>query len=107
MFARQTGRTTRMLAEARRLAEAGYAVYVIEHSSDQAKSRAKQNPELVAMGVKFESIQWVDFDLKANRLRGSHPNCRVLVDHYVAELELNRLELEASRWRVHACRWDK
>lgn len=86
---RQSGRTTRMIAEAKKLADAGRAVYVITSSE-----RYRRELAVVANDdrIKFETelsvgnLDW--FDIK---LRRAHPNCVVLIDHYAIEKKLSKL----------------
>jgi len=95
----RTGRTTRMLQEARKLAEGGFAVYVICQNPDELKEIFGE-PRL---GVKFE--RWVSsLDPETLRLRGSFPATRVLIDHYTLETrfaailkELHRYDAESGK----------
>jgi hypothetical protein len=84
---RQTGRTTRMLDEAKKLAKDGRAVYVVADSKQQAyyiRKMAGEDGE--KLGIKFESIGGLsNFDWDTMRTRGSHPNCVFLLDHFVIE----------------------
>lgn len=85
---KRTGRTTRMLEEAKRLAEAGRAVYVVFYCTGEAAKMQREHPEFRELGIKFESPASVQpFDWKQMRTRGSHPNCVFLVDHYTIETE--------------------
>jgi hypothetical protein len=82
---RGTGRTTRMLEHAKKLARAGRAVYVIADNT-----RDMRRLEILCgepnLGIKFEThdspgnLVWEEM-----RLRGTHPNCVVLVDHHAIE----------------------
>ena len=77
-----TGRTTRMLAEARRLRDEGRAVYVVFDSLQGWKRY--DTPENA--GLRFESLSSLrTLDLATGRLVGAHPNCVVLMDHYAVE----------------------
>ena len=81
---KRTGRTTRMLNEAIRLADEGRAVYVIAASHDHARRLSALLPE--DCGVKVEPPDAKgNLDWQATRLQGGHPNCVVLVDHYAIE----------------------
>ncbi len=85
--ARKTGRTTRMLEEALRLAGEGYAVYVVVAPGDQR--RVMDALTLLGKprrGIKVETEAGLgNFDWQTMTLRGAWPNCVVLVDHYVIE----------------------
>ena len=89
---RQTGRTTRLLAHAKRLAREGRAVYVVVDSE-----REKDRLEWVcgaerSLGISFETLGSLpNFDLHTMTLRGSHANCVVLVDHHVIESRCGRM----------------
>lgn len=86
LYHNRTGRTTRMMNEARRLAEAGRAVYVVMASEGERLAMAKAHADLKALGVSFESIGMLsNLDLGTMTLRGAHPNCAVLVDHHALE----------------------
>ena len=101
---RQTGRTTRMLEEARRLDEEGRAVYVVCANRDQVERlRRRARDMAIPESVKFETDATLsNLDWGRLWLRGAHPNCVVLIDHYAIEerfgpvLEmLHRYDLEA------------
>jgi hypothetical protein len=86
---RGTGRTTRMLQEAKRLADEGRAVYVIAASKAQADT-------LEAMSgydqrIKFEPCAPSNFDWEQMKLKGAHPQCVTLVDHYAIEWRFERI----------------
>jgi hypothetical protein len=83
---RGTGRTTRMLAEAKELAKSGKAVYVIAAT----QAHVRQLEEMIGadmrnLGIKIEVPR--DFCWDQMRLLGAHPNCVVLVDHYTIEMK--------------------
>ncbi len=79
---RGSGRTTRMLDEARRLADEGKAVYVI--AANEAQRRQLQS--VAGENVKVETHTTAgNFDWEQMRLIGSYPNCVTLVDHYAIE----------------------
>ncbi len=82
---RGTGRTTRMIKEAKRLADEGRSVYIIVDS----KSQQQDFRSLIGddhRGIHVEVPTGLNnFDWESLRLRGAHPNCVVLVDHYVIE----------------------
>jgi hypothetical protein len=85
---RASGRTTRMLQEAKRLNNDGRAVYVVAAWS---KDRNRLEIEFGAEyggdhGVKFETPESLtNLDWETMTLLGAHPNCVVLVDHYAIE----------------------
>lgn len=80
---RATGRTTRMIAEAKRLAAEGRAVYIIakhwQHLQDDI------DREVPGCGIKCEPDVPLNFDWQTMRVRGSHPNCVWLFDHWAIE----------------------
>lgn len=88
---RQTGRTTRMLKHALQLSEQRRAVYVIadnERQADMMRRQLGDGPH----GIKVETLASLgNYDLITGDLRGAHPNCVVLVDHYVIERRFGRL----------------
>jgi len=94
---RGTGRTTRMLEEAVRLAEANRAVYVVMGNHQQAKTFENKMPQ--GLGIQFETAQSLsNFDWETLTLPGAHPNCVVLVDHYAIESKFNRILEELHRY---------
>ena len=102
---RRTGRTTRMLKEAYRLASEGRAVYVLAcRHNDALKMECDFDDmygkgESLRLGIKFESpVSLPDFDFSTMRLRGAHPNCCVLVDHYTIEFHYARILQELHRF---------
>lgn len=93
MRGRQTGRTSRMLADAFEQARKGRAVYVVaanvrhaHHLEDMAGSVAKE------LGIKFETPETLgNFDWRTMSLKNAHPNCVAIVDHYAIECEYSAL----------------
>lgn len=82
-----TGRTTRMLSEASKLCDKGRAVYVIAASAHEAKRLQHQSGD---ERIKFETEQSVgNLDWGTMSLSGAHPNCVVLVDHWVIQQRLH------------------
>lgn len=82
---RRTGRTTRMLNYAKKLAAEGRAVYIIADNTSDAR---RMEIELGDgdHGIKAETPETLsNFDLVTCRLLGAHPNCVILVDHHVIE----------------------
>ena len=84
---RATGRTTRMLADAKSKATEGRAVYVI--AANEAERRRMQQAlgqDAPSLGIKVETPGSLgNFDWRSMRLKGAHPNCVVLVDHFAIE----------------------
>lgn len=84
------GRTTRMLTEARELALSGKAVYVLGANEQDrfhlldSFSKMFGPMEANKLGIKFESYL-ENFCWDTFILRGAHPNCVVLVDHFAIE----------------------
>ena len=96
-----SGRTTRMLRDAVRLAEEGRAVYIMVDSA-----RAIHNLDNMAiegipfaaynrmhgLGIQIECPSTLDnFDWEEMRLRGAQPNCVVLIDHFTIESKFSRM----------------
>lgn len=116
---RQTGRTTRMLEEARQLSDEGRAVYIMAASSRHANQLRESFISLFGegpvRGIKFEYPGSTgNFDWSTLRLTSAHPNCVVVADHYAAEQEVAELTLKIERLKSlreivakHAHRWDK
>lgn len=91
---RGTGRTTRMLADAKRLAAEGRAVYVIAANESHRLALARMadcHPR--DHWPKFETPESLGsgFDWSTLWSRGAHPNCVFLVDHYAIETRFFRL----------------
>lgn len=81
--ARRTGRTTRMLDDAKRLTDDGHAVYIIAANGPQAmefRRELSDRPE-----IKVECRPPEGFNWQTMRVVGAHPNCVFLVDHYAIE----------------------
>jgi len=103
----QTGRTTRMLTEAFKLAKEGKAVYVIAANHghifqmERMADRLFGAGEASTLGVKFETpASLPSFDFLTMQLKGAHPNCRVFVDHWAIESEYARMLNELHRFDV-------
>jgi hypothetical protein len=93
---RRTGRTTRMLEEAKKLAEGGRAVYIVaankKHQLQLAKLLGDGNPYSCVSGIKVETENSLsNFDWETLSLKGAHPNCVVFVDHFAIEEKLSRV----------------
>lgn len=102
---RQTGRTTRMLTEAFKLAKEGKAVYVLAANSEhmyqmeRMADRLFGSGEASVLGVKFETpASLTTFDFRTMQLRGAHPNCRILIDHWTIESEFAEMLSELHRF---------
>lgn len=93
--ARLSGRTSRMLLQALILNKQGKAVYVlcahkqsIMHTARLLGSICEKMGRAVPLGIKFEtwdSIGRNQVDFENTRLRASHPNCELLIDHHFFE----------------------
>lgn len=96
-FKRRTGRTTRMLEEAVRLEQDGRAVYVIVSTRQEVKSIRSLLPEETS--IKLETPGSLpSFDFETWHLMGAHPNCVVLVDHFVLEQRFRKILSEWVRF---------
>lgn len=86
---RVTGRTTRMMEDAFRLARGGRAVYVVAaNRQEQMRLQTLGGEEAQRLEIKFETPHSLgNFSWTTMALRGAHPNCEVLVDHYAIESE--------------------
>jgi hypothetical protein len=81
---RQTGRTFRMMAEAKRLQELGHKVYIIVPFLDYG--RELRHVYKVHPSISFETFDTFDsFNPATGRLYLAHQNCRVLIDHAAIE----------------------
>lgn len=86
-----TGRTTRLLEEAVALAKQGKAVYVVAADTHHIVNMEAMLCMMVGgdptpLGIKFETPHSLgNFDWMSMKLQYSHPNCRVLVDHFTIE----------------------
>ena len=94
---RQTGRTIRMLEDAKRLAKEGRAVYIITQNRAEQKRLAHllgnpdDNPYANPLGIKVETPDTPgNFDWETCSLIGAFPNCVVLIDHFAVECEISR-----------------
>ena len=95
---RATGRTGRMLRKAEELARAGRAVYVV-CGDPRAMEGEFGREKAWSLGIKFESASSPgNLDLERVRLVGAHPNCVVLVDHYVIEKRFGAMLEELHRY---------
>jgi hypothetical protein len=95
---RRTGRTTRMIDRARELMSKGRAVYIIAANESHADAIAELLGE-DAMNIKVETPGSLPtFDWQSMTLRGAHPNCAVLVDHYAIECEFAAVFREWMRY---------
>jgi hypothetical protein len=79
---RSSGRTTRMVEHAIRLAATGRTVYVVVLNTAQRMRWENKEPK-----VRFETEASLgdDLDWERMRLRSAPPNCVLLVDHAVIE----------------------
>lgn len=83
---RQTGRTTRMIEHARKLAiEDRRAVYITA-ANRQDQKRIQSLVGQPDHGIKVETSESMStFDWQGMTLDGAWPNCVVLIDHYAIE----------------------
>ena len=83
---RQTGRTTRLLEEAKHLAMAGRAVYVMAANEQHRRTLLAEFPDAARLGIKVETPDSLpNFDWRRLHSLGAHPNCVFLVDHFAIE----------------------
>lgn len=99
---RRTGRTTRMLEHAAELARQGRAVYVVFNMPAGPALREKY-PDI---SFETQASLGPSLDLEHLRLRGAHPNCVLLVDHYVIERRFGRLFEMMTAYDVGAAALD-
>ena len=100
MKARQTGKTSRMLADAIEQARNGRAVYIVtanerhaRHLEDMGGYVAKE------LGIKFETPETLSsFDWRSMSLKNAHPNCVAIVDHYAIQCEYGALLVLLHRY---------
>jgi hypothetical protein len=82
---RYTGRTTRMLEHAKKLDREGRAVYVVVANMNEIL-RVERLLGADIGGIKVETETSLgNLDWQTMRMLGAHPNCVVLVDHFVIE----------------------
>jgi hypothetical protein len=87
---RGTGRTTRMLDHAKRLEMEGLAVYVIAANPTEVMRLRGLLPTQTSIKVETpDSCRYLDW--QTLMLRGTHSNCRVLVDHFAIESRFGHL----------------
>jgi hypothetical protein len=98
---RRTGRTTRMLEEAKRLDAEGKAVYIV------VANQREVDRILDLLGPDYPSIKaetvssLCNFHWEDMRLRGAHPNCVVLADHYAIESQFGMMLDMLHRFDEH------
>ena len=97
---RQTGRTTRMLEHARELSDHRRAVYVVAANERHAAQLRKQLGD-EPHGIKVETEDSLgNLDWQTMTMRNAHPNCVLLVDHYVIESHFGRVIEMLTRYDV-------
>lgn len=80
-----------MLKHALQLSEQRRAVYIVTDNERHAKMLRDQLGD-AAHGIKVETPDGLGtLDWMTLKLRGAHPNCVVLVDHYAIESRFARL----------------
>lgn len=95
---RQTGRTTRLLESAKRIASEGRAVYVVA-STQRMVQHMNEMLGATTMGIKIETEHSLgNLDWKTMTLRGAHPNVVVLADHYAIESTFARMLEQLHRF---------
>jgi hypothetical protein len=110
MGARNSGRTSRMIAEAVKQAMSGKAVYIVFAYAAQANNYKPtisryENDGLIPKGsIKLESLGSVDIDWVSGRGRGSYPSTVWLYDHFIFESDVRfgNMYLEATRFNAPA-----
>ena len=83
-----------MIEKAIKEATAGRAVYIVAANLSQVKWLKDLLREMGGdnLGISVESpTQLRTFEWETMRLRGAHPNCRILVDHYAIESRFNSM----------------
>lgn len=108
MGARNSGRTSRMIAEAVKQAMSGKAVYIVFAYAAQAYNYKPtisryENDGLIPKGsIKLESLGSVDIDWVSGRGRGSYPSTVWLYDHFIFESDVRfgNMYLEATRFNA-------
>lgn len=110
-FNRRTGRTTRMLQDAIKMAVMGHAVYVlcgteqdVINMKDLVSSRKdlsdvingfKHDDGSIGLNIKFESFKSIGgsemIDWNKSKLINAHPSCKLLIDHRVYECQFGEL----------------
>ena len=94
---RQTGRTARMLIAAKEFDIAGVPVYIIVANRSEAERIRRLLPKDTGIKVKTpESCG--NFNWETMCLRGTHSDCRVLVDHLAIELRFRAILQELHRY---------
>lgn len=82
---RQTGRTTRMLEEATRLAEDGREVYVVadsQHEANRCRILLGRGSRVRALAWSDERVTWGSI---GGAIRGASRDAVVLFDHHAIE----------------------
>lgn len=106
----QSGRTTRMIELAVKLAFQGRAVYILVQQKQHEKYLThrvqetwdKACPGRGGHGIKVEAYApyWEHhLDWSTLRARGMHPNCEILLDHTLVEWKIGQLQDEI-KWRA-------
>lgn len=89
-----------MLEHARELSNQRRAVYIVaanEQHADMLRKQLGDEPH----GIKVETESSLgNLDWETLTLRGAHPNCAVLVDHYAIESRFGRVLEMLTRYDV-------
>lgn len=90
---RQTGRTTRMIEEAKKLAKEGKQVYVIVNDPREGKALKERHKIPADAWVVFTTFEDVPgYDYRRGVVPNSNPDrVAVLVDHYAIEMRFGAM----------------
>lgn len=104
---RQSGRTGRLVEKAVHQARCGFAVYVLVNERrhiGQVRDRIDEawlrlmGPNAHGHGIKVETPDMLgNWDWDHMELRGAYPNYVVLLDHFLVELRIEKLQAEIKR----------
>lgn len=103
MVARQTGRTSRMIRTAVEYAKLGRMVYILcpAESKETTQNLAREilgkmgmPLDMIGESIKFETMTSIGLsrvDWRNQKLFNAHPNCKLLIDHFVYEREFKHI----------------
>lgn len=95
---RRCGRTTRMIAAAKEAAKAGRAVYILA-ANETERCRLEQLIGEDSPGIKVETAASLrNVEWESMTLRGAHPNCLLMSDHYAIESRFRKMLEELHRY---------
>lgn len=100
---RRTGRTSRMIKYAAEQAQKGRAVYVLAANDEHARLITSMAFDLLdtpeRLPFKVETEQTLgNLDFHSMALRGAHPNCLVVPDHFAIEHKFEHLYRMMHQW---------